>query len=55
MNGWLIALEALAPTVVVGLIFWYVMRSVINADRAERRAADRIDPRSGPTKRRPTV
>lgn len=43
MSGWLVALEALAPTVVVGLIFWYVMRAVINADRAERRAAAQID------------
>ena len=51
MNGWLIALEALAPTIVVGLIFWYVMRAVINADRAERRAAAENDAhdRSGET------
>jgi hypothetical protein len=48
MIGWRIALEALAPTVVVGLIFWYVMRAVINADRAERRAAARIDPQDRP-------
>jgi hypothetical protein len=38
MNGWQLALAALAPSIGAGLIFWYVMRAVINADRAERRA-----------------
>ena len=34
---------SLAPTIVVGLIFWFVMRMVIRADRDERRAYSRIE------------
>jgi hypothetical protein len=34
---------ALAPTVVVGLIFWFVMRMIVRADRDERRAYARIE------------
>jgi hypothetical protein len=34
---------ALAPTVIVGLIFWFVMRMIIRADRDERRAYGRIE------------
>lgn len=34
---------SLAPTVVVGLIFWFVMRMVVRADRDERRAYARIE------------
>jgi hypothetical protein len=34
---------ALAPTVVVGLIFWFIMRMIVRADRDERRAYARIE------------
>jgi predicted permease len=34
---------ALAPTVVVGLIFWFVMRMILRADRDERRAYAKIE------------
>ena len=34
---------SLAPTIVVGLIFWFVMRMVIRADRDERKAYSRIE------------
>jgi len=34
---------SLAPTIVVGLIFWFVMRMVIRADRDERKAYARIE------------
>jgi flagellar biosynthesis/type III secretory pathway M-ring protein FliF/YscJ len=27
---------ALAPTILVGLIFWYIMRVIVRADRTER-------------------
>lgn len=30
--------EVLAPTIVVALLFWVVIRAVMNADRSERRA-----------------
>ncbi|MFC6356769.1 hypothetical protein [Luethyella okanaganae] len=37
-NFWANALWSVAPTVLVGLIFWLVMRSIIRADRNERKA-----------------
>ena len=35
--------RSLAPTVLIGLIFWFVMRAVIRADRGERKAYARIE------------
>jgi hypothetical protein len=43
MNGLLTALAALIPSVGVGLLFWYAMRAVVNADRTERQALARMD------------
>ncbi|MBO3088694.1 hypothetical protein [Cellulomonas dongxiuzhuiae] len=43
MNGWGAVLAALLPSVGVGLIFWYGMRAIINADRSERQALARMD------------
>ncbi|MFS0701202.1 hypothetical protein AB6N24_14625 [Cellulomonas sp. 179-A 4D5 NHS] len=43
MNDFLLALAALLPSVGVGAIFWYVMRSLVNADRTERAALARMD------------
>ncbi|MFF1530522.1 hypothetical protein [Cellulomonas sp. NPDC058312] len=37
------ALAALLPSVGVGLIFWLVIRSLMNADRTERAALARMD------------
>jgi hypothetical protein len=34
---------SLVPTVVVGLIFWYVIRSIVRADRTERRVYAQIE------------
>jgi hypothetical protein len=34
---------ALAPTVCLGLIFWFVMRSILRADRTERKEYARIE------------
>ena len=42
-NFWLNALWSVAPTILVGLIFWLVMRSIIHADRTERRVYARIE------------
>ena len=33
----------LLPTVVVSLLFFYILRSILRADRTERRAYDRIE------------
>jgi hypothetical protein len=36
-------LAALLPSIGVGLIFWFAMRAILNADRTERRALARMD------------
>lgn len=38
MNGFLAAVGALIPSIGVGLVFWFAMRSVIRADGREREA-----------------
>lgn len=43
MGGWGPALAALIPSIGVGLLFWFGMRAVINADRTERQALARMD------------
>lgn len=48
MNDWGAVLAALLPSVGVGLIFWFVMRAIINADRSEREALARMDADSAP-------
>ena len=40
---WVAVFWTLLPTVVVSLIFFYVLRSVIRADRNERREYARIE------------
>jgi hypothetical protein len=34
---------ALTPTICLGLIFWFVMRSILRADRTERKAYAKIE------------
>ncbi|WP_193570845.1 hypothetical protein [Leifsonia tongyongensis] len=34
---------SLAPTILVGLLFWLVMRSIVRADRTERKAYARME------------
>jgi hypothetical protein len=34
---------ALTPTVCLGLIFWFVMRSILRADRTERKVYAKIE------------
>ncbi|NNC12031.1 hypothetical protein HII28_09075 [Planctomonas sp. JC2975] len=44
MNGVLAGIIwALAPTVLVGLVFWIVMRAVVRADRSERKAYAKVE------------
>ncbi|WP_315096481.1 hypothetical protein [uncultured Cellulomonas sp.] len=43
MNPLFTALAALLPSIGVGLLFWFAMRAVVNADRTERQALARMD------------
>ena len=38
---------ALVPSVGVGLLFWFVMRAIIGADRRERAAIARLERQDG--------
>ena len=40
---WSNAIYSLAPTVLVGLIFWFVIRAIIRADRTERKVYAKIE------------
>ena len=40
---WSNAIFSIIPTLLVGLIFWFVMRAVIRADRTERDAYAKIE------------
>ena len=42
-NFWANAIFSVTPTIIVGLIFWFLMRAIIRADRAERTAFTDID------------
>jgi len=37
------ALFSLAPTVLIGLVFWFIMWAVIRSDRSERDARAKIE------------
>ncbi|KJC65031.1 hypothetical protein [Agreia bicolorata] len=43
MDDFLAGLGALAPTVLVGLVFWLVMFVILRADKHERRAFSKIE------------
>jgi flagellar biosynthesis/type III secretory pathway M-ring protein FliF/YscJ len=43
VEGFWAVVWALAPTICVGLLFWFVMRAIIRADRTEREAQARIE------------
>ena len=34
---------SIAPTVLIGLVFWFVMRAIIRSDRGERAAYAKIE------------
>ena len=42
-NYWVAVFWSLIPTVVVSGLFFFVLRSILRADRTERRAYDRIE------------
>ncbi|HWM35124.1 MAG TPA: hypothetical protein VNR36_12915 [Pseudolysinimonas sp.] len=37
------ALFSLAPTVLLGLVFWFIMRAIIRSDRNERAAYAKVE------------
>ena len=43
MNTFWAIVSGLAPSVGVGLIFWFAMRKILRADRNERAALARLD------------
>lgn len=43
MNPLFTALAALLPSIGVGLLFWFAIRALVNADRTERQAMARMD------------
>lgn len=43
MDGLTGALAAILPSIGVGLIFWFAIRALVNADRTERQALARMD------------
>lgn len=40
---WLNALYSVTPTILVGLIFWFVLRAIIRSDRSERAVHAQIE------------
>jgi flagellar biosynthesis/type III secretory pathway M-ring protein FliF/YscJ len=42
-NFWINALWSLTPTVLLGLLFWLIIRSIVRSDRTEREARVRIE------------
>jgi hypothetical protein len=42
-NFWANAAYSLIPTMLLGLIFWFVMRAIFRADRTERKVYSEIE------------
>ncbi|WP_164863617.1 hypothetical protein [Agromyces sp. LHK192] len=40
---WANAIWSLAPTVLIGLLFWFIMRAILRADRTERDVYAKIE------------
>jgi hypothetical protein len=40
---WTNAIFSVTPTILIGLIFWFVMRAIIRADRTEREVYAKIE------------
>ena len=43
MDFWSNALYSVAPTILVGLVFWFIMRAIVRSDRTERKAYAQIE------------
>jgi len=42
-NPFFAVVYSLAPTILLGLVFWFVMRAIIRADRTERKVYAEIE------------
>jgi flagellar biosynthesis/type III secretory pathway M-ring protein FliF/YscJ len=42
-NVWFNVIYSVTPTILIGLIFWFIMRAIIRADRNERAAFSAIE------------
>ena len=42
-NFWANALFSVTPTILIGLIFWFIMRAILSADRGERESYKKIE------------
>lgn len=42
-NWWLNALWSVTPTLLLGLVFWFIFRAIVRSDRAERRAYAKVE------------
>lgn len=42
-NFWLNAIYSVTPTILIGLVFWFVMRAIFRADRGERDAYSSLE------------
>lgn len=40
---WANAVYSVTPTILVGLLFWFIMRAILRADRTERETFARIE------------
>lgn len=40
---WANAIFSITPTIIIGLIFWFVMRAILRADRTERGELDKYE------------
>lgn len=40
---WTNAIYSVTPTILVGLVFWFVMRAILRADRTERDTLAKIE------------
>jgi hypothetical protein len=40
---WLNAIFSVTPTILIGLIFWFVIRAILRADRTERKVYAQIE------------
>jgi hypothetical protein len=42
-NVWVAAIWAITPTLILGVFFYFLLRSILRADRNERKAFDQIE------------
>jgi flagellar biosynthesis/type III secretory pathway M-ring protein FliF/YscJ len=42
-NFWFNVIYSVTPTIMIGLIFWFIMRAIVRADRSERATFNEIE------------